>query len=70
MNTYLSFKPKMTRASAYEVRKKISKAKVLNRDNPMYALLINEIKDDILNATREILEHIDVIYEEDKIDDS
>ena len=64
-NLYLLFPLKV-----FEVRKKISKAKLISLDNPRHHLLIKDIRDDILKVTRDILEHIDVIYKDKKIDDS
>lgn len=42
----------------------------MNAINLKYALLIKEIRDDILKITKEILEHIEIIYTENKIDTS
>ena len=64
-NMYLLFPLKV-----FEVRKKITKVKYLSKENPKYDLLIKEIKGDILKVTKEILEHIEVIYKEKKIDTS
>jgi hypothetical protein len=54
----------------FQVRKKITKAKGMKEENPKYSLLIKEIRDDILKVTKEILEHIEIIYKENKIDTS
>ena len=62
-NMYLLFPLKV-----FQVRKKITKAKRLKEENPKYSLLIKEIRDDILKVSKEILEHIDIIYTENKID--
>ena len=54
----------------FQVRKKITKSKRMKEKNPKYSLLIKEIRDDILKVTKEILQHIDIIYNENKIDTS
>jgi hypothetical protein len=64
-NMYLLFPLKI-----FEVRKKITKAKGMKEENPKYSILIKGIRDDILKVTNEILEHIEIIYNENKIDTS
>jgi hypothetical protein len=64
-NMYLLFPLKV-----FEVRKKITRVKRMKEENPRYSILIKEIRDDILKVSKEILEHIDVIYTENKISDS
>jgi DNA-binding ferritin-like protein len=54
----------------FQVRKKITKVKGMKEDNPKYSVLIKEIRDDILKVIKEILEHIELIYSEQKIDSS
>jgi hypothetical protein len=54
----------------FEVRRKITKVKKINKDNQKYPVLIKEIKDDILKVTREILEYVEIIYKEKKIEDT
>jgi hypothetical protein len=62
-NMYLLFPLKI-----FQVRNKITKVKKMKEDNPKYSILIKEIRDDILKVSKEILEHIEVIYKESKID--
>jgi uncharacterized coiled-coil DUF342 family protein len=62
-NMYLLFPLKV-----FGVRKKINKVKGMNEYNPRFGVLIKEIRDDILKVIKEILEHIEVIYNENKID--
>ena len=62
-NMYLLFPLKV-----FEVRKKITKVKYMNKGNHKYDLLIKEIKGDILKVTKEILEHIEVVYKEKRIE--
>jgi hypothetical protein len=64
-NVYLLFPLKV-----FEVRKKINKIEKMNRQNVEYDVLITEVKDDILRVSKEILEHIEIVYKENKIDDS
>ena len=64
-NMYLLFPLKV-----FQVRKKITRAKGMKEDNPKYSVLIKEIRDDILKVSKEILEHIDIIYKENKIETS
>jgi hypothetical protein len=64
-NMYLLFPLKV-----FGVRKNINKVKGMNEDNPRFGVLIKEIRDDILKVTTEILEHINLIYNEKKIDAS
>ena len=64
-NMYLLFPLKV-----FEVRKKITKVKKMSKDNLRYPVMIKEIRDDILKVTREILEYIEIIYKEKKIEDT
>ena len=56
-NMYLLFPLKV-----FQVRKKITKTKGMKEENPKYSVLIKEIRDDILKVSKEILEHIEIIY--------
>lgn len=51
----------------FSIRKEIDKLRRLKEDNENYDILIARIKDDILNLTREILEYLDFLYNERKI---
>jgi DNA repair exonuclease SbcCD ATPase subunit len=51
----------------FQVRTKITKVKNMNEYNPKYSMLLKEIKNDILKVSKEILEHIDIINNENKI---
>ncbi|HEY5561584.1 MAG TPA: hypothetical protein VIK72_07465 [Clostridiaceae bacterium] len=62
-NMYLLFPLKV-----FQVRKKINKIKESGKKTPKYDLLINGIKDDIFKVTKEILEHINIIYKERTIE--